>query len=325
MEPLLAFAFCGLALSLRYRASQRSLEEGAGLCVSSLHIYPVKGLRGHSVARAPLDARGLRWDRRWMLLRGGAAALFTTQRQVPSMATLEATVLLPPSHAALAVPPAAVVDAGVPVPSLQLVATAGPCSGRRFVAPIVTLSGAGAYAAAPCVLVWGNPVSGAVDQGDAVGAWLSEVLAGGVGGLAGGEEGREPPEAEALELRLIYFDPAATDRLMSESFIPPHAPPLVKGVAFPDGYPMLLASTQSLKGEGVRYAWTRLARALGCHVLHAPCDCSPRRGTHSRIPTRAQHTLARFEQPSASRRGPSAHGSLSPQHRRHGGPRVGGR
>ena len=239
------------------RASARAAE--APLHVSSLHVYPVKGLRGHSVARAPLDGRGLMWDRRWMLLRGGEARYFTTQRQLPAMATVAATVLLPPSHAALAVPPAAVVDARVEVPSLLLEATAGPYVGRSLVVPLVTLPaegggsgsggegggaprccGGGAPIATgarvlPPLAVWGSTVDGAVDQGDAAGAWLTAALV---------------PEGEAAEtLRLVYFQPRVSQRLVEGGFVPAHAPPLANGVAFADGFPLLLASTRSL-GEG---------------------------------------------------------------------------
>ena len=223
------------------RSAQRSRERS--LRVSSLHVYPVKGLRGHSVDCAPLDSRGMLWDRRWMLLRGGERSLFTTQRQVPGMATLEATVLLPPALAARAVPPAAVVDASLAAPALRLVATRGAHAGRSIVVPILTQAEG---ATVPCVLVWGSAAECVVDQGEAVAAWLTEVLGeGDAASLAGGEDGRAPPDGDDLRLRLVYFDPAASSRALKHA-PPATAPPLVDGVAFSDGFPMLLASGESL-------------------------------------------------------------------------------
>lgn len=52
--------------------------------VSALYLHPVKSLRGIRVERAELDARGLRGDRRWMVVdpEGG----FLTQREHPRLA-----------------------------------------------------------------------------------------------------------------------------------------------------------------------------------------------------------------------------------------------
>ena len=121
-----------LGARLRQRARERDLR------VRSLHVHAVKGARGHAVPRALVDAFGVVWDRRWMIVRGGDARLFTTQRQVPLLATLEATVLLPPALAHLATPPAAVVDAAVRGVTLRLTATAGPSAGRSLDVPAAT-------------------------------------------------------------------------------------------------------------------------------------------------------------------------------------------
>ena len=56
------------------------------LTVSSLHIYPVKGLKGIDVHAARCTDRGLDNDRRWMVV--DAEGEFLSQREVPKMATL---------------------------------------------------------------------------------------------------------------------------------------------------------------------------------------------------------------------------------------------
>ena len=54
--------------------------------LSSLHIYPVKGLKGIDVSSARSTDRGLEHDRRWMLVDGENE--FLTQREHPKMATV---------------------------------------------------------------------------------------------------------------------------------------------------------------------------------------------------------------------------------------------
>jgi uncharacterized protein YcbX len=56
------------------------------ITVGSLHIYPVKSLRGFAVDAAEMTPRGLQGDRLWMLV--DAAGKFMTQRQHPLMATI---------------------------------------------------------------------------------------------------------------------------------------------------------------------------------------------------------------------------------------------
>jgi uncharacterized protein YcbX len=52
--------------------------------VTALHIYPIKGCRGISVARADVEPRGFARDRRWMVVDGDGT--FVTQRQRPRLA-----------------------------------------------------------------------------------------------------------------------------------------------------------------------------------------------------------------------------------------------
>lgn len=51
--------------------------------LSSIHVYPVKSMRGHAVAEAEAETRGLHGDRRWMLV--DANARFVTARQHPRL------------------------------------------------------------------------------------------------------------------------------------------------------------------------------------------------------------------------------------------------
>jgi hypothetical protein len=54
--------------------------------VSSLHIYPVKGLKGIDLDAAQATERGLEHDRRWMVVDNDG--VFLTQREHPKMATV---------------------------------------------------------------------------------------------------------------------------------------------------------------------------------------------------------------------------------------------
>jgi uncharacterized protein YcbX len=54
--------------------------------LSALHIYPVKGLKGIDLSEAQCTDRGLRHDRRWMVV--DAAGDFLSQRAHPRMATV---------------------------------------------------------------------------------------------------------------------------------------------------------------------------------------------------------------------------------------------
>ena len=56
--------------------------------LTALHTYPIKGTRGLSHQTIPLELRGLKGDRRWMIVDGENR--FITQREVASLATIEA-------------------------------------------------------------------------------------------------------------------------------------------------------------------------------------------------------------------------------------------
>lgn len=60
------------------------------LWVESVHVYPVKGLRGAAVDAAPVEPWGLAGDRRWMLV--NADGRFQTQRELPRLTQARALV-----------------------------------------------------------------------------------------------------------------------------------------------------------------------------------------------------------------------------------------
>ena len=58
--------------------------------VASLHVHPVKSLRGISVREARLERRGLRHDRRWMIVDAGGR--YVTQREHPRLALVDVAI-----------------------------------------------------------------------------------------------------------------------------------------------------------------------------------------------------------------------------------------
>jgi len=54
--------------------------------LSAIHLYPVKGIRGVTTTRARVESRGLRHDRRWMIVDGQGK--FLSQRSHPRLALL---------------------------------------------------------------------------------------------------------------------------------------------------------------------------------------------------------------------------------------------
>ncbi len=55
--------------------------------LTQINIYPIKSLGGISLSSAMVEKRGLRYDRRWMLINSNND--FMTQRQYPKMALLQ--------------------------------------------------------------------------------------------------------------------------------------------------------------------------------------------------------------------------------------------
>ena len=115
--------------------------------VTDIVVYPVKSARGISVPRHVLDARGLTFDRLWMVVDEGGH--FLSQRRAPRLATVE-VLRLPSSHDE----------------PLHL----GAPGAKKLVVPVVRTS-----KACVKVRVWDDHCE-AVDQGDAAAAWISKVL-----------------------------------------------------------------------------------------------------------------------------------------------------
>jgi uncharacterized protein len=69
--------------------------------LASLHVYPVKSVRGHDPSEAAVEPWGLAGDRRWMLV--DSAGRVVTQRSLPGLALVTAQ-LLPSGGLRLAAP-----------------------------------------------------------------------------------------------------------------------------------------------------------------------------------------------------------------------------
>lgn len=109
--------------------------------LSEVNIYPVKSLRGIALAESPVETRGLRYDRRWMLVDPNGQ--FMTQRDFPRMALIETSVN----------------GSGLTV----------RFDGRELAVP-------GDADKGPVeVGIWEGPVAAAM-FGDEINAWFSEVL-----------------------------------------------------------------------------------------------------------------------------------------------------
>jgi uncharacterized protein len=61
--------------------------------LSSLHVYPIKSCAGISVPEWEVDAFGLRYDRRWMVVT--PRGQFLTQRELPAFAQVRVTIAPP--------------------------------------------------------------------------------------------------------------------------------------------------------------------------------------------------------------------------------------
>jgi uncharacterized protein len=112
--------------------------------VAEIRIYPVKGLRGHSVREAVVEPWGLVDDRRFMVV--DEAGRFLSQRQLPRMAVIGADL----------------VEGGVEL-------SASDAGRLRVAVP-------DASEPAVAVSIWKDDHVAARDAGEEAAAWLSEVL-----------------------------------------------------------------------------------------------------------------------------------------------------
>lgn len=114
------------------------------ITVTALFVYPVKSCRGIAVRQAQAEARGLQYDREWMVVT--PEGRFLTQREEPRLALV--TTRLARDRLELAAP-------GLPQQSVPLHRAAGRPARE--------------------VTVWRDSVL-AIDEGDAVAAWFGEHL-----------------------------------------------------------------------------------------------------------------------------------------------------
>jgi uncharacterized protein len=105
----------------RATAGPQTITRGAGMQLSQLYVYPIKSAGGISLGASDVDERGLRYDRRWMLV--DETGCFMSQRQFPRMALVG--VRIEPDHI--------VVDAPG-MPSLQM--PLRPITGRLMLARV---------------------------------------------------------------------------------------------------------------------------------------------------------------------------------------------
>jgi len=151
----------------------------AELRVSALFIHPLKSAAGMRVAEATIDALGFAGDRRWMAV--DAQGAFLSQRRIPMMAVIRAT-LLPNAHLYLSAAGIASIQVR-PAESAENAANQENAESR-------------ARAEHRTVAIWRDEVS-AVDSGDEAAAWLTTVL--------------------GCEARLVYCPPSRA-RIVDRTF-----------------------------------------------------------------------------------------------------------
>ena len=149
-DPTAAIAAAALLIVLTtviawwYATAPRPIPAGK---VTQITVYPLKSARGVQVSSAVLDARGIAFDRLWMVV--DEYGSFMSQRRAPRLALVEAA--LPQTH------------------DEPLVLSA-PMAAKPLRVPVVKHDSPSAR-----VRVWDDRVD-AIDQGDEAAAWLAAVL-----------------------------------------------------------------------------------------------------------------------------------------------------
>lgn len=166
----------------------------AALRITGLFSYPIKSCAGIEQATACLEAFGLAWDRRWMLV--DPAGTFVTQRTLPRLACV--IPRLDPAHLRITAP------------------------GRRELAIPLQSS----RTSIRDVSVWSDRVA-AWDEGDVAAGWFTEFA------------GRP--------LRLVRFPDDAVRPVSRQYATLPGST-----TAFADGFPLLLATEESLADLNIR-------------------------------------------------------------------------
>ncbi|MEZ4673604.1 MAG: MOSC N-terminal beta barrel domain-containing protein [Caldilineaceae bacterium] len=165
------------------------------ITVAGLYIYPIKSCRGHAVERAVVTARGLQDDR--LLMITDMDGYFLTQREYPRMALISPT--LGEELLTLRAPGMTPLDLSI--------RTTGP-TGQT--------------------VIWRDNCQ-AIDQGEAVAAWLSTYLDANVRLVRMSDDFQRPVDP--------HYALRSTDQ-----------------TSFADGYPVLLTSEESLADLNERLA-----------------------------------------------------------------------
>jgi uncharacterized protein YcbX len=199
------------------------LAPSAPQTVRSLHVYPVKSCAGSCVSSLALDRWGAVGDRRFMVYREAPTPRFVTQRQVPRMALMGVRI----SHEGAETIRLDFEWRGERGGVRRLWGLSPFATPTEYTARVPTTREA---AALPQVRVgiWDDTVT-TFDLGDEVAAWLSACLSDCVRLCWTGLSFERPVDAR--------YTPAYALRAGGVS---PH-------VSFGDGYPLLLASTGSLR------------------------------------------------------------------------------
>ena len=132
------------------------MATAAPLRVASLHVHPVKSLRGVPVTAADVGDLGLALDRRWMLV--DDAGVFLTQREDAGMTLLRTSLVPPPG-----------VDGSAPVSLAHAVRVHAPSGATVDLAPPPP------DARRRRVRIWAHEVE-ACDSAPELDAWFSEAL-----------------------------------------------------------------------------------------------------------------------------------------------------
>jgi hypothetical protein len=181
--------------------------------LSALHYYPIKACRGQAVDAAFVERRGLQNDRRFMIV--DLQGRFMTQRDEPALALV--VPQLTDTSLSLSAPN---------MPGLNLpVAASGPMK---------------------LVSVWSSDAVKAIDQGDEAAEWFSfylEVAARLPRQLRA--DGMAHGRREAV--RLVYMPEESIRPVNRQYAVRPD-----DHVSFADGYPILIASQESLDDLNAR-------------------------------------------------------------------------
>ncbi|KAK9811724.1 hypothetical protein WJX72_009040 [[Myrmecia] bisecta] len=183
--------------------------------ITALYVYPVKGCAGIKVDKAAVQATGFALDRNWMVVLEDNGK-FRTQRQLPKLALVQTSL-----------PEAALL--GAPSEDAALTLTAPGMSALQV--PLTPPTGLPPRLIDCTCWEWSGK---ACDEGEVPAEWFTQYL-GKPCRLVRFAGKPKPPGAASKA------DVDATRRLTEEEFAPSHE------VAFPDGFPFLIASEESLE------------------------------------------------------------------------------